>query len=182
MIWQSGKWVKQQKIKEGGDFVMNNIGRYEIKEISGRFNDESFSVQETCSDTSKTRIIYVGSLEGCAVLAVRLSSGEASTDDIVSVAAASVTPYYQRINECMIPLDVLYAIDGKVYLGARSRYDNHGHYNNSDSSLMFVSDNYDAFEILIGRDGGACSRKEIQESGCLTEDEFDQFITLNLYA
>lgn len=159
-----------------------NIGKYEVKEVPGRYKEECFSVLEINDNTSKERTLYTGSLEKCAVLAANLNSGEATPDDIVSVAAACISPYYQIINDRLYSLDVLYATDGKVYLGLRSRYDNRGHYDNSGCSLMFISDNYDAFELLVGRDGGACSRKEIRESGCLTEDEYALFIARDMYA
>ena len=43
--------------------------------------------------------------------------------------------------------------DNKIYIGRDWRYDNHGHYDNTDNTLTYLSDNGDIFYILNSSGG-----------------------------
>lgn len=60
------------------------------------------------------------------------------------------------------PVNVFLTNDG-VYVGLRSNYDNHGHYDNSDGSLLYVSSLESVFHALFGS-GWADTYEEMTES------------------
>lgn len=60
------------------------------------------------------------------------------------------------------PVNVFLTNDG-VYVGLRSNYDNHGHYDNSDGSLLYVSSLESVFHALFGS-GWADTYEEMAES------------------
>lgn len=150
------------------------------KNLSARGESDAFLVRQHEKHEDKTRILYVGSFKECDSIEKKLHSGRAYPKDFVKMDVACTSFFYKKRDEHLESLVALISLERKVYLGWRSQYDNHGHYFNENNSLIHVSDNEDAFH-LIGGSEGPYTRKDIQEKGCLTPDEFEKFIGLGLY-
>lgn len=65
----------------------------------------------------------------------------------------------------------------RVYLGKRENYDNAGHYDNSDGSLIFVSDNIKMDSFLSGS-GWVLSQQEMIDNGAFTLEDYAEFAAL----
>lgn len=65
----------------------------------------------------------------------------------------------------------------RVYLGKRKNYDDAGHYDNSDDSLIFVSDNIKMDSFLSGS-GWVVSQQEAIDCGAFTAKDYAEFAAL----
>ena len=68
-------------------------------------------------------------------------------------------------------------IPHRVYLGKRENYDNHGNYDNTDNSLIFISDNDKMGSFLEGS-GWVVSQQGMIENGTFTEEDYAEFSML----
>ena len=93
-------------------------------------------------------------------------------DNIIKVRAASISNYEKDGNQ----LDV-FIRDQAVFMGERSRYENGVGYDNSDYSLIKVSDNEKMFHLLSG-EGYVKSQMQLIEDGGFTQDDFKEFAEL----
>ena len=66
--------------------------------------------------------------------------------------------------------------DDRVYLGKSEQYDNMGHYNNSDGSLCFISDDTRMYYFLYG-EGWVKTQDEMLDNG-MTMDRYYEFARL----
>ena len=71
-------------------------------------------------------------------------------------------------------MDVFIGRNGYVYIGNRENYDNHGHYDNRDSSMLFLSENPKMFDLLRG-EGYTMSQEEMLRQGIFTREDFREF-------
>ncbi len=74
-------------------------------------------------------------------------------------------------------MDAFVGADDKVYLGKRDNYDNHGHYNNADDSLLHVSDDPKIFGLLYG-EGLVISQEEALRQHVYTQETLAEFAAL----
>lgn len=65
----------------------------------------------------------------------------------------------------------------EVYIGKRENYDNKGHYDNSDNSLLLLSTNEKMFNFLSGS-GWVLSQQEMIDEGLFTEQDYKEFYEL----
>lgn len=65
----------------------------------------------------------------------------------------------------------------EVYIGKRENYDNKGHYDNSDNSLMLISTNEKMFNFLSGS-GWVLNQQEMIDEGLFTEQDYKEFYEL----
>ena len=74
-------------------------------------------------------------------------------------------------------MDAFVGQDDKVYLGRRANYDNHGHYDNSDDSLVFISDNAKIYGMLYGS-GCILSQAEALAYEVYSRADYEEWIRL----
>ena len=76
-------------------------------------------------------------------------------------------------------LDALVDENGKIYLGRRDYYDNHGHYVNENKSLLFLPDNKKMFSFV----SGGCyadTQAELLAQGYFTMEDYAEFDALRV--
>ncbi|MBR3806319.1 MAG: DEAD/DEAH box helicase family protein [Clostridia bacterium] len=66
----------------------------------------------------------------------------------------------------------------KVYLGKRENYDNKGNYDNTDNSLLFVSDRSTMFDFLSNSAGWVLSQEQMVKDGIFTEEDYKAYYEL----
>lgn len=67
--------------------------------------------------------------------------------------------------------------EAEVYLGKRENYDNRGHYDNSDNSLVLISKNERIFDFLHSSEW-VFNQQEMIDKGFLTEKDYKEFYEL----
>lgn len=65
----------------------------------------------------------------------------------------------------------------KIYLGKKENYDNRGNYDNTDNSLVFISDNGKMYSFLTG-EGWTESQQEMIENGAFSVDDYAEYARL----
>lgn len=96
-------------------------------------------------------------------------------NDIIFVQSAAYSNYQGY--------DVLYTFDrygigtvpDKVFLGKRENYDNNGRYDNSDNSLIYISDNLKMGSFLDSGEGWTVSQQEMIDNGTFTKEDYEEF-------
>ena len=73
--------------------------------------------------------------------------------------------------------DAFVDYNDNVWLGLQKNYDNHGHYNNSDNSLIFISENDKMYSFLYSS-GWVLSQEEMINNGCFTQKLINEFINI----
>ena len=68
----------------------------------------------------------------------------------------------------------LFTMDDKIYIGKSENYDNKGHYDNKDNSLLYVSDCQAAFTFLSS-EGCTYPQDEALNRGIYTKEEYEEF-------
>ena len=68
----------------------------------------------------------------------------------------------------------LFTMDDKIYIGKSENYDNKGHYDNTDNSLLYVSDCQAAFTFLSS-EGCTYPQDEALNRGIYTKEEYGKF-------
>mgnify|MGYP007128257694 CR=1 FL=1 len=71
-------------------------------------------------------------------------------------------------------MTALYTMDDKIYIGKSENYDNKGHYDNSDNSLLYVSDCHAAFTFLSS-EGCTDTQEEALNRGIYTKEDYEEF-------
>lgn len=62
----------------------------------------------------------------------------------------------------------------RIYFGKTENYDNHGNYDNTDGSLMYLSDNGRMFSFLTGQ-GWTESQQTMIDNGAFTVDDYAEY-------
>lgn len=65
----------------------------------------------------------------------------------------------------------------EIYLGKKDNYDGHGHYDNTDNSLVFISEDPKMYSFLYG-DGWTISQEEMLKRGYFTVDDYKEYAAL----
>ena len=86
--------------------------------------------------------------------------------DTARITAAAKTRYEG--------MTALYTMDDKIYIGKSENYDNKGHYDNSDNSLLYVSDCHAAFTFLSS-EGCTYPQDEALNRGIYTKEDYEEF-------
>ena len=95
-----------------------------------------------------------------------LKQDEAAEPDTARITAAAKSRYDSMV--------ALYTMDDKIYIGKSENYDNKGHYDNSDNSLLYVSDCHAAFTFLSS-EGCTYPQDEALNRGIYTKEEYEEF-------
>ena len=85
---------------------------------------------------------------------------------IARITAASKSRYDGMV--------ALFTIDDKIHIGKSENYDNKGHYDNSDNSLLYVSDCQHAFTFLTS-EGCIHPQDEALKQGIYTQEDYKEF-------
>lgn len=92
--------------------------------------------------------------------------------EIVEFQAAVISNYEGYVALCQFDRNKRWGQGvERVYLGKRENYDNAGHYDNSDGSLIFVSDNIKMDRFLSGS-GWVVSQQEMIDNGAFTLEDY----------
>lgn len=67
-----------------------------------------------------------------------------------------------------------FTMDDKIYIGKSGNYDNKGHYDNADNSLLYVSDCQAAFTFLAS-EGCIYPQDEALKRGIYTKEDYEEF-------
>lgn len=98
--------------------------------------------------------------------------------EIVELQAAVISNYEGYVALCQFDRNKRWGQGvERVYLGKRENYDNAGHYDNSDGSLIFVSDNIKMDRFLSGS-GWVVSQQEMIDNGAFTLEDYAEFAAL----
>ena len=124
-------------------------------------------------------VLYKGTPEKCRELMKQLKSGELTEGDVKELYAkaqaqtghARITAASRSRYEGMV---ALYDMDDKIYIGKSENYDNKGNYDNSDNSLLYVSDCQPAFTFLTN-EGCTYSQDEALKQGIYTKEDYGEF-------
>lgn len=150
-----------------------------------RGESDMFHVQEysraSNGDLAPSQVLYVGNYEKCSALVGELTSEDIHSCDFIHISVANACPCYtENAERHLEPMVALVSDNNKVYLGKSSQYDSRGHYFNADNSLIFISDNYDALDVVT--EGIALvSQVRLQETDCFTQQELENIRQLDLY-
>lgn len=86
--------------------------------------------------------------------------------DTARITAASKSRYDGMV--------ALFTMDDKIHIGKSENYDNKGHYDNADNSLLYVSDCQAAFTFLTS-EGCIHSQDEALKQGIYTKEDYEEF-------
>ena len=95
-----------------------------------------------------------------------LKQDEAAEPDTARITAAAKSRYDGMV--------ALFTMDDKIYIGKSENYDNKGHYDNKDNSLLYVSDCQAAFTFLSS-EGCTYPQDEALNRGIYTKEEYEEF-------
>ena len=91
---------------------------------------------------------------------------EAAEPDTARITAAAKSRYDGMV--------ALFTMDDKIYIGKSENYDNKGHYDNTDNSLLYVSDCQAAFTFLSS-EGCIYPQDEALNRGIYTREDYEEF-------
>ena len=86
--------------------------------------------------------------------------------DTACITAASKSRYDGMV--------ALFTLDDKIHIGKSENYDNKGHYDNTDNSLLYVSDCQAAFTFLTS-EGCIHPQDEALKQGIYTQEDYKEF-------
>ena len=92
----------------------------------------------------------------------------------LTVVAASLSNYTDYSVFAIEGLDGQKNID-EVWLGKNKNYDNNGYYDNSDNSLIYISDNTKMLNILTNSDGWTLGQQQMIDEGIFTENDYKEY-------
>ena len=95
-----------------------------------------------------------------------LKPDEAAEPDTARITAAAKSRYDGMV--------ALFTMDDKIYIGKSENYDNKGHYDNKDNSLLYVTDCQAAFTFLSS-EGCIHSQDEALKQGIYTKEDYEEF-------
>ena len=95
-----------------------------------------------------------------------LKQDEAAEPDTARITAAAKSRYDGMV--------ALFTMDDKIYIGKSENYDNKGHYDNKDNSLLYVSDCQAAFTFLSS-EGCTYPQDEALNRGIYTKEDYEEF-------
>ena len=95
-----------------------------------------------------------------------LKQDEAAEPDTARITAAAKSRYDGMV--------ALFTMDDKIYIGKSENYDNKGHYDNKDNSLLYVTDCHAAFTFLSS-EGCTYPQDEALNRGIYTKEEYEEF-------
>ena len=91
---------------------------------------------------------------------------EAAEPDTARITAAAKSRYDGMV--------ALFTMDDKTYIGKSENYDNKGHYDNTDNSLLYVSGCQAAFTFLSS-EGCIYPQDEALNRGIYTREDYEEF-------
>ena len=91
---------------------------------------------------------------------------EAAEPDTARITAAAKSRYDGMV--------ALFTMDDKIYIGKSENYDNKGHYDNTDNSLLYVSGCQAAFTFLSS-EGCIYPQDEALNRGIYTREDYEEF-------
>lgn len=98
--------------------------------------------------------------------AIQKDREAATGQETARITAASLSRYDG--------MTALFTMDDKIYIGKSENYDNKGHYDNTDNSLLYVSDCQHAFTFLTS-EGCIYPQDEALKQGIYTQEDYKEF-------
>lgn len=98
--------------------------------------------------------------------------------NIIKVQSASRANYEGMLVLSQFDRDGRGEVADKVFLGKAERYDGIGGYDNSDGSLVYISDNRKMFSFLDANEGWVVSQQALIESGDFSAEDYAEFARL----
>lgn len=95
-----------------------------------------------------------------------LKQDDSAEPDIARITAAAKSRYDGMV--------ALFTMNDKIYIGKSENYDNKGHYDNKDNSLLYVSDCQAAFTFLSS-EGCIYPQDEALNRGIYTKEDYEEF-------
>ena len=106
------------------------------------------------------------SLEQYAETLKQDEAAKGAEPDTARITAASKSRYDGMV--------ALFTMDDKIHIGKSENYDNKGHYDNTDNSLLYVSDCQAAFTFLTS-EGCIHPQDEALKQGIYTQEDYKEF-------
>ncbi len=106
------------------------------------------------------------SLEQYAETLKQDEAAKGAEPDTARITAASKSRYDGMV--------ALFTMDDKIHIGKSENYDNKGHYDNTDNSLLYVSDCQAVFTFLTS-EGCIHSQDEALKQGVYTKEDYKEF-------
>ena len=106
------------------------------------------------------------SLEQYAETLKQDEAAKGAEPDTARITAASKSRYDGMV--------ALFTLDDKIHIGKSENYDNKGHYDNTDNSLLYVSDCQAAFTFLTS-EGCIHPQDEALKQGIYTQEDYKEF-------
>ena len=106
------------------------------------------------------------SLEQYAQTLKQDEAAKGAEPDTARITAASKSRYDGMV--------ALFTMDDKIHIGKSENYDNKGHYDNTDNSLLYVSDCQAAFTFLTS-EGCIHPQDEALKQGVYTKEDYKEF-------
>lgn len=103
---------------------------------------------------------------------------DAAEPNLVTVQAASIANYTGMVVLSQFDRDGRGEIADSVYLGKAENYNGRGVYDNSDNSLVHVSDNLKMSSFLDASAGWVETQQRMIENGAFTEADYAEFASL----
>lgn len=124
-------------------------------------------------------VLYKETPKKCRELMKQLKSGELTEGDVKELYSkaqeqtghARITSASRNRYEGMV---ALYDMDDEIYIGKSENYDNKGNYDNSDNSLLYVSDCQPAFTFLTS-EGCTYSQNEALKQSIYKKEDYGEF-------
>ena len=95
--------------------------------------------------------------------------------DIVTIQSASRANYAGMVVLSQFDRDGRGGVEEKVFLGKQENYDDHGNYDNSDNSLIYISRNLKLGSFLDAGPGWVLSQQSMIENGAFTPEDYAEF-------
>lgn len=120
--------------------------------------DETYTWSDPKRTSEYTIDVKTGKLVGLNHYSDEFKNRHLKKDKVYfKVKSAVYSNYKLNQHEYM---DAFIGKDNKVYIGRNSKYDNKGNYDNTDGSLVYLSDNEDIYYLLYGS-GWVVPQKEM---------------------
>lgn len=141
------------------------LGNYHFPEIPQKEEFISPSILEYKENVNKE---IAEEARNAAMSLEEYAANNYEPKPVVKIISACISNYKNMV--------ALVGEDDKVYLGKRENYDNMGHYDNRDSSLLFISENIKMYYYLYGE--GFLGSQELMLYHGQTLEDYQEYADL----
>lgn len=118
------------------------------------------------------RVLY----EGEQIMAEQNTQGFTEEKDFIEFQSASISNYEGYVVLAQFDRDEPHG-DERIYLGKSENYNGMGTYDNTDGSLVYISDNKKMFNFLCST-GWIFSQQQLIDKGIFTAEDYAEFANL----